>query len=108
MNVETVTEFEKTVEECRARAAEDPSQLAELAAALTALGVAYHDHARYPDAVALTEEAVETWRRVAAGDSGHRGGLAVALATLSGYYVEIGLDEEAAVVAGEAARLGRD
>jgi len=103
MSVETVTEFEKTVEKCRARAAEDPSHLPELASALAALGVAYHDHARYPDAVALTEEAVDTWRRTA-GE--HRSELAAALTTLSGYYVEIGLDEEADAAAGEAVELG--
>jgi tetratricopeptide (TPR) repeat protein len=98
MRSETVAELEEAVETCRAQAAADPSHLADLAAALTALGVAYHNHARYPDAVALVEEAVETWRRVA----GHRTELAGALSTLSGYYRLIGLDEEAAEVAKEA------
>ncbi|MFI9380924.1 tetratricopeptide repeat protein [Kutzneria sp. NPDC052558] len=101
MSADTVTEFEKTVEKCRARAAEDPAHRPELAAALTALGVAYHDHARYPDAVALIEEAVDTWRLV----DGHRPDLAAALTTLSSYYTLIGLDEEAAVAAREAADL---
>jgi hypothetical protein len=101
MGVETVTESEKTVEKCRARAAEDPMRRPELAAALTALGVAYHDHARYPDAVALIEEAVETWRMV----DGHRPELATALTTLSTYYVLIGLDEEAEAATREAADL---
>ncbi len=100
MDVETVTELEKTVEKCRARAAEDPAHLADLATALSALGIAYHDHARYPDAVALTEEAVETWRRV-----DRRSELAAALTTLSGYYVLIGLDEEAEAATREAADL---
>jgi tetratricopeptide (TPR) repeat protein len=101
MDVETVTELEQTVEKCRARAAEDPAHLADLAMALSALGIAYHDHARYPDAVAVTEEAVEAWRRA----DNRRSELAAALTTLSRYYVVIGLDEEAAAAAEEATDL---
>ena len=102
MNVETVAALEQAVEKNRARAAEDPSHLADLAAALAALGVGYHNQARYPDAVALVEEAVDTWRQVA----GHLPEFAAALTTLSGYYRDIGLDEEADEAAEEATELG--
>ena len=100
--METVAELEETVEAGRAQAAADAAHLPDLAAVLTALAVAYHGAARYPDAVALIEEAAETWRRT----DGHRAELADALSLLSDYYRTIGLDEEADEAA-EEARLTR-
>ena len=95
MGADTVVELERAVEKSRAQAGEDPSHLAELAAALTALGIAYNAGARYPDAVASTEEAVDTWRLVVDENGGHRSELVDAVTTLAGYYRLIGLDEEA-------------
>jgi tetratricopeptide (TPR) repeat protein len=110
MGADTVVELERAVEKSRAQAGEDPSHLAELAAALTALGIAYNAGARYPDAVALTEEAVDTWRLVVDENGGHRSELAEALTTLGSYYRVIGLDEEADEAAEEArvTRQGRE
>jgi hypothetical protein len=106
MRSDTFAELAETVETCRAQAAVDPSRLPDLATALTALGVAHHNHADYPDAVALVEEAVETWRRV----DGRQFELVAALTILSSYYRLIGLDEEADAVTEEAqvTRLARE
>lgn len=98
MRADTVGELEETVESCRAQAATDAARRPDLAAALTALGVAYHQAARYPDAVALMEEAVETWQKA----DGHRSELVDAVTTLAGYYRLIGLDEEADEAAEQA------
>jgi hypothetical protein len=106
MGAETIAVLLEKVEKCRARAAEDPAHRPELADALLNLGVAYNDHGEFPDAVATAEESVETWRSVIADHPDRLGGFACALATLSGYYLAIGLDEEANAVAAEAANLG--
>lgn len=100
MDTETVTALVETVEKSRARAAEDPSRLSELADALTRLGVAYNNQGEFPDAVATIEEAADTWRRVGSAKD-----LAASLATLSGYYAAIGLDDEAAAAAEESAEF---
>ena len=101
MGAETIAVLLETVEKCRARAAEDPAHLTELAKALGQLAVAYNDQGEFPDAVATAEEAVETWRSVA--DEPFE--LAAALTTLSGYYDGIGLADEAAAAADEAAAI---
>jgi len=101
MGAETIAVLLETVEKSRARAAEDPAHLAELATALMRLGVAYNDHGEFPDAIATVEEAVETWRSVA----DRRSELAATLTTLSGYYDGIGLADEATAAAREAAEL---
>jgi hypothetical protein len=106
MGTETIAVLLETAEKCRARAAEDPGHRAELADALLSLAVAYNDHGEFPDAVATAEESVEIWRSVLADQPDRPGGFAGALATLSGYYLAIGLDEEANAVAAEAATLG--
>ncbi|HTI19495.1 MAG TPA: tetratricopeptide repeat protein [Kutzneria sp.] len=103
MDAETIAELLETAEKARARAAEDAVHRADLASALLALGIAYNDHGEFPDAIATVEEAVDIWRSV---DGDQRGSLAVGLATLSGYYLAIGLDEEANAAAAEAANLG--
>ena len=101
MGTETIAVLLETAEKCRARAAEDPAHLAELATGLAALAAAYNDHGEFPDAVATAEEAVQAWRSA----GGHAAELAEALTILSGYYLDIGLDEEANVAAAEAAEL---
>ncbi|MFC0546419.1 tetratricopeptide repeat protein [Kutzneria chonburiensis] len=102
MDADTIAELLETAEKRRARAAEDPAHLADLADALLNLAVAYNDHGEFPDAIATAEEAVDIWR---SADGDHRGSLAVGLATVSGYYLAIGLDEEANAAAAEAANL---
>jgi hypothetical protein len=106
MDADTIAELLETAEKRRARAAEDPTHRLELADALLNLSIAYNDHGEFPDAVATAEESVEIWRSVIADRPDSLGGFAAALATLSGYYLAIGLDEEANSAAAEAATLG--
>jgi hypothetical protein len=84
--MDAVSVLAETVETCRARAADDPVHLVDLATALSELGIAYHESGRQAEAVERTEEALAVWRRSASDDTAHGPALVGTLSNLGIFY----------------------
>ena len=88
----------------RRLAAVDPTATrADLARALSILGIGLHKLGRYQEALNATQEAVTTYRRLAADNpAAHQAGLAMALGNLGVWLAELGRYQEALTATQEA------